>query len=120
MIDPTDQFVELVKGIVGRAYLAWPQKAPAAPYAIVDLVGRTPEIIDADGSEIAVRFTYTVGILAPKPSKARELAGEVVDAFATYSFHTTGFSGIYEDPNSLYRVNVTLQGVVDRRGNTFR
>lgn len=120
MIDPTDQFLEIVKGVVGRAYLAWPRKAPSAPYAILDVVSRVPEIIDRDGSEVAVRITYTVGILAPKPSTARELAGGIVDAFAPYSFHTAGFSGIYEDPNQLYRVNVTLQGVVDRRGATFR
>lgn len=120
MIDPTDQFLELVKGIVGKAFLAWPRKTPSAPYAILDIVSRTPEIVDADGSEVAVRLTYTVGILAPKPSEARELAGRVVDTFAAYNFHTSGFSGIYEDPNNLYRVNVTLQGVVDRRGATFR
>lgn len=122
MIDVTDQLIEVVGGIVGPTYRTWPQKAPArgTPYAVVDMVARVPEVIDADGSEIIVRLTYAVYIFASKPSQAADLAGEVVDAMAGLSFHTAGYSDTFEDPSKLYRVNLTLDGAVDRRGQSYR
>lgn len=119
MIDPTDQYLAIIKSVVGKAYLAWPKKAPAAPYAIMDMVGRTPVQTAPDGSEVATRLTYTIGVLASTPSKARDLAGQVADALAAYALQTSGWTGAYEDPNHLYRVNVTVSGIIDRRGSTF-
>ncbi len=118
-IDVTEQVVGIIRDAVGNAYMAWPQKVPKAPYAVVDLVSRVSELIDDEGSEVRVRLIYSVGILADKPSSARELSLKVIDAMACYNFHATGFTGTYEAPNHLYRTNLTLSGAVDKRGNTF-
>lgn len=119
MIDITDQIIGIAREIVGNAYRAWPQKAPKGPYAIIDWAGRSVEQVDADGSEVIVRLTYTIGVLAPKPSQASDLLAEVVDRMALYNFHTVGMTSVYEDPSKLYRANATIDGAVDRRGATF-
>lgn len=119
MIDITDQLVSVIKGIVGSCTRSWPQKAPKGPFATVDLAGRSVETVADDGSEVVVRLTYTVSIWASKPSVAADLAGEVADALAEYSLHTAGWTPVYEDANHLYRVNVTFQGAIDKRGQTF-
>lgn len=118
-INITDQIISICKETVGRAYRAWPQTAPATPYAVVSLIGRNVEQADADGSEIIVRMTFSIGIMADRPSEAEDTAMRVADALATYNFHSTGFSGTYEEPNHFYRTNLTVDGAVDRRGNTF-
>lgn len=119
-IDITEQVVDLISDAVGKAYMAWPQKVPKAPYAIVDLISRAPELIDNEGAEVRVRFVYSVGVFADRPSAVRELSMRVIDAMALYNFHTTGFTGTFEAPNHLYRTDITLSGAVDRRGDTFR
>lgn len=76
-IDITEQVVGIVGGVVGKAYIAWPQKVPKAPFAVVDIISRTVELADSEGAEIRVRLAYSVGVLADKPSSARELALKV-------------------------------------------
>lgn len=119
MIDPTEHILSIVKEVVGTAYLAWPQKAPKGPYAVIDMIGRTPEQVGPDGSEILVRLTYSVGILASSPSVAHKTALDVLYALSSYNIQATGFSGIYEEPNYLYRVNLTIGGLMDTRGRVF-
>ena len=119
MIDITDQVVAVCRETVGRAFRTWPQTAPPIPYAIVDKVGHSVELTDRDGTEIRVRLTYTIGIMASKPSEAQSISERVGDALALYNFHTTGFTGTYEEPNHFYRTNITVSGAVDRRGNSF-
>ena len=119
MIDITEQVIDICRETVGRAYRTWPQTAPPLPYAIVDKVGHSVEQVDADGSEVRVRLTYTIGIMASKPSEAQSISERVGDALALYNFHTTGFTGTYEEPNHFYRTNITVSGAVDRRGNSF-
>lgn len=118
-IDITEQVVGIVSGAVGKAFIAWPQKVPKAPFAVVDIISRTVELADSEGAEIRVRLAYSVGVLADKPSSARELALKVADAMAAYNFHTTGFTGTYGATNHLYRTNISFSGAVDVRGNTF-
>lgn len=119
MIDPTEHLLQVIKGKIGRAYLAWPQKGPKAPYAVLDMIGRTPEQVGPDGSEVLVRLTYSVGILAETSSSARQCAMDIIGAMAEYNIQSTGFSGIYEEPNHLYRVNLTLDMLMDSRGRSF-
>ncbi|DBA35347.1 TPA_asm: hypothetical protein vir215_00045 [Ventrumvirus gergoviense] len=119
MIDPTDHILAIIKETVGTAYLAWPQRSPKGPYAVIDMIGRTPEQVGPDGSEVLVRLTYSVGILASSPSVARRTAMDVLDALSRYNIQSTGFSGIYEEPNHLYRVNLTIGGLMDTRGRIF-
>lgn len=119
MIDPTEQILAIVREAVGTAYLAWPQTATAPPYAVIDMVGRAPEQVGPDGSEILTRLTYSIGILAPSPSEARKLAMSVLEAMSVYNIHPSGYTGAYEEPNRLYRVNLTIGGLMDTRGRVY-
>lgn len=119
MIDITDQIVDICREVVGKAYRTWPQKSPKDPYAVVSKIGHMVEQADRDGSEVRVRLTYSVSVLAPKPSEAQDLTMLIGDRLAAINFHTTGYSDTYEEPNHLYRANVTVDGAVDRRGDTF-
>lgn len=120
MIDPSEQFMEIVRGIVGKCFRAWPRKSPTAPYAIFDTVSRQPESTDGDGSEIAVRYTYSISVFGDTSSQVSDFVSDIIDALAEYNFHTSGYGTTYEDPNHLYRVNVTVSGLIDRRGGTYR
>lgn len=119
MIDMTDQVVSIVRDITGRAYRAWPQKAPQAPYAVISLIGRSVELHDHTGAEVRIRQTFSVSIIASKPSEASAIAGNIIDALAPYNLHNTGYSDTYETPNDLYRVDITVDGALDKRGHTF-
>lgn len=119
-IDITEQVVGIIGDAVGKAYMAWPQKAPKAPFAIVDVISRTAELVDNEGQEVRVRLVYSVAVFADKPSAVRELSMKAIDAMARYNFHSTGFTGTWEASNHLYRTNITLSGAVDKRGDTFR
>lgn len=119
MIDITDQVVAVCRETVGRAFRTWPQNASPTPYAVVSKIGHNVEQVDADGSEVRVRLTYSIGIMASKPSEAQALTEKVGDAMALLNFHTTGYSDTYEEPNHFYRANITIDGAVDRRGHTF-
>ena len=119
MIDITDQVIEICRETVGRAFRTWPQTASPVPYAVVGKVGHNVEQADVDGTEVLVRLTYTIGIMASKPSEAQALSERVGDALALYNFHTTGYSDTYEEPNHFYRANITVSGAVDKRGTTF-
>ena len=77
------------------------------------------ELYDNDGSEVIVRLTYTIGVMADTPSQAESVALSIGEALARYNLHTTGYSDTYEEPNHFYRANITVDGAVDKRGNTF-
>lgn len=119
MIDPTEQILAIVREVVGTAYLAWPQMATAPPYAVIDMIGRAPEQVGPDGSEVLTRITYSIGILASAPSEARRLAMSVLEALSVYNIQSSGYTGVYEEPNRLYRVNLTVGGLMDTRGRVY-
>ena len=119
VINITDQVVDICREVTGRAYRAWPQTAPGTPYAVVSPIGRSVELYDRDGSEVRVRLTFTISVMADKPSKAEEIALAISERMAMINFHTTGYSDTYEEPNHFYRANVTVDGSVDKRGHTF-
>ena len=77
------------------------------------------ELYDNDGSEVIVRLTYTIGVMADTQSQAESVALSIGEALAKYNLHTTGYSDTYEEPNHFYRANITVDGAVDKRGNTF-
>lgn len=119
MITITDQVVDMCRSVVGRAYRAWPQTAPATPYAVVTMVSRSSDLVDHSGAEVIARVTYSIGIMADRPSQAEDLAMAVAESLATINLHITGYSDTYEEPNHFYRANITVDGAVDKRGNTF-
>lgn len=120
MIDIIDQVVDICRETVGRAYRTWPQTAPPVPYAVIGRAGHSAEQVDADGTEIRARLTYTIGIMASKPSEADAISKKIGDALELYNFHQTGCSDTYEEPNHFYRTNITVSGAVDKRGNVFK
>lgn len=119
VINITDQVVDICREVTGRAYRAWPQTASKTPYAVISPIGRTVELYDNDGTEVIVRLTYTIGVMADTPSQAESVALSIGEALARYNLHTTGYSDTYEEPNHFYRANITVDGAVDKRGNTF-
>lgn len=119
VINITDQVVDICREVTGRAYRAWPQTAPGTPYAVVSPIGRSVELYDRDGSEVRVRLTFSISVMADKPSQAEEVALDISERMAKINFHTTGYSDTYEEPNHFYRANLTVDGSVDKRGHTF-
>lgn len=122
MIDVTESIIALartVPGIDGRVYRHNPQKRVADPYIVMSPIGRTVEIVDDDGSEVFVRLTYSLDFYAKSPSQVDSIISHLSDKLATRGFHTTGYTASFEPTNKLYRANVTYDGGVDRRGNTF-
>lgn len=122
MIDVTESIIALartVPGIGGRVYRHNPQKRIAEPYIVLSPIGRTVEVVDDDGSEILVRLTYSLDFYAKSPSQVDSIISHLSDKLANRGFHTTGYTASFEPTNKLYRANVTYDGGVDRRGNTF-
>lgn len=122
MIDIIGDVVSMIGDIPeidGRVYRKWPQTKAKAPYAVVDRVGRSVILTDADGSEIMVSLTYAVDIMASSPSELDTLQGAVTDALASINLHTTGDSPMWESSTKLYRRSLSFTGTVDRRGGVF-
>lgn len=123
MIDITSQVIEVAKripGIDGRAYRTYPQAKVKPPYIVVAPMGHMAELTDGDGSEIHARLTYSIDILATSPSEVDRYLSGLADRLARYNLHLTGQSPMFESSNSTYRVSTTFDGLVDRRGHTFR
>lgn len=123
MIDITSQIVNIAKrmpGIDGRAYRGYPQAKVVPPYITVEPMGPVPELTDADGSVIQTHLTYSIEILATSREEVDQYLSMLADRLARHNMYPTGQSPAFESSNHTYRTSMTFDGLVDRRGHTFR
>lgn len=122
MIDIINQVVEIISnidGLNGKVYRRWPKKKTGCPAVLVSHSGHYPALTDADGQSIMSNLIYSIDINADNPKQCDELTAKIVDALECYNFHANGMTDFYDDVLQVYRSIITVNGVVDVRGNTF-
>lgn len=120
MIHNTDQMLDIIStAIGGRAYLEFPQKAQKGkPFAVVSMVS-TPVLKDRMGGDIMSRLDYTVRVYGSSYREVLDLTGRVSDETSRYGFRLLGMTPGYSDPTyGPYRI-LSLETILDKRGNTF-
>lgn len=123
MIDITDQVVAMmgrIPAVGGRAYRQYPQARPRGPYVVVTPTGGVPELTDGEGSAIISHQTFTIDILADSPRGVDHILSAAADRLCRINIHLTGRSPMFEGDTGLFRISATFDGMVDRRGHTFR
>ena len=122
MIDITDDVIGIlseIDGIEGRVYRRWPKTKVRMPAILVSRISGVATLTDADGSEIIANLTYSIDINAEDLKAVDRIASETVDALSMYNMHRTGMTDFYDDFRRVYRVILTFNGTIDKRGNTF-
>ncbi len=120
IIDDVIRALSELDSFQGRVYRHWPRKNVATPAALVSRISGTVLLTEADGTEISARVTYSVDIISASQSDLDALAEEAADILARYNLHRTGTADYFDDSHKIYRTVLTVSGIVDKRGNTFR
>lgn len=122
MIDITSQVIEVAKRMPGINWAGrtYPQAKIKPPYIVVAPPYTVPDLTDADGSVIRAHLTYSIDVLATSSSEVDHYLSGLADRLARYNMHLTGQSDLFESSNNTYRISATFDGMVDRRGHTFR
>lgn len=123
MIHNTTQVQELVsEAIDGKVYLGYPQGKiqKDTPFGVLSLVSSIPVMSDRMNEDIASRVTYTLRIFSNSQRGLMSLVDSVSDLLGRRRIITLGMSPAYSDPTyGPYRI-LTLEVILDRRGNTFK
>lgn len=123
MIHNTTQVQELVsEAIGGKVYLGYPQGRiqKDTPFGVLSLISSSPVMSDRMNEDIASRVTYTLRIFSNSQRGLMSLVDSVSDLLGRYKILTLGMSPAYSDPTyGPYRI-LTLEVILDRRGNTFK
>lgn len=123
MIDIMPQIIRIcgrIPGIDGRVYRGYPQAHVEPPYMVVSPAGNSPELTDSDGSIISAHLAYTIDILARSQEDLDKYRSSLADRLARYNLYMSGLSDTFESSNHTYRISATFDGLVDRRGHTYR
>ena len=123
MIHNTTQVQELVsEAIGGKVNLGYPQGRiqKDTPFGVLSLISSVPVMSDRMNEDIASRVTYTLRIFSNSQRGLMSLVDSVSDLLGRYRITTLGMSPAYSDPTyGPYRI-LTLEVILDRRGNTFK
>ena len=122
MIENIEQFRQLVEDTIGgKCYLEYPQDriTKDRPFAVISMVGNTPLQNDYDHSEVMAVIAYNIHLYAKKQTELMDYVSKVSDAFAKFNFTRVALTSQWNHPtHGPYRI-LTVQGIIDRRGNTF-
>ena len=123
MIHNTTQVQELVsEAIGGEVYLSFPQRKIQRdmPFGVLSLISAPPIMSDRLNEDVASRVTYTLRIFSDSQRGLMSLVDSVSDLLGRYRITTLGMSPAYSDPTyGPFRI-LTLEVILDRRGNTFK
>ncbi|WII07036.1 hypothetical protein PED39_05460 [Methanomassiliicoccales archaeon LGM-RCC1] len=118
--------VQQMRGVVekalktGKCYLEYPQHKIKEPtFAILSMVTNTPTLTEHDRTEVMNLITYNIHIYARSQTEIVDLASDVSDACAKIGFTRIGLTPAWNNPTmGPYRI-LTVQALLDKRGNTF-
>ena len=122
MIDAMEAVIarlEAIDALKGRVYRAWPQKPVKGTAALVVRLSRQVETVAWDGSELAVRSTYSINLLGESLEALDALEEQVTDAMASMNLHATSAGPYLVESTNLYRISIIVSGGMDIRGNVY-
>ncbi len=122
MIENLLQMRDIVsEAIGGKCYLEYPREkiTKARPFAVVSMVGNYPVLYESDYTEVMAQITYNIHIYAKSQTDVLTYVGQVSDACAKIGFTRLTTTPLWEHPtHGPYQI-LTVQAVLDKRGNTF-
>ena len=123
MIHNTTQVQELAsEAIGGKIYLSFPQRKVQrdTPFGVLSLTSSAPITSDRLNGDVIARVTYTMRIFSGSQRGLTDLVDSISDLLGRYKIAILGMSPAYSDPTyGPYRI-LTLEVILDRRGNTFK
>ncbi|MBE6524485.1 MAG: hypothetical protein E7Z65_06410 [Thermoplasmata archaeon] len=122
MIENLQQMRELVENAIGgKCYLEHPQKKIPSerPFAVISMVGNYPTMVDDGFEEVMAQITYNIHIYAKSQTEVLADVGKAVDACAKIGFTRLNTSPLWEEPTRGPYQILTVQAILDKRGNTF-
>lgn len=122
MIENLPQMRQTVEeALGGKCYYEYPQtKIPKTkPFAVISMVGNYPALTEHDLKDVIAQITYNIHIYARSQTSLLELVGKVSDACSSIGFTRVALSPLWEHPaHGPYQI-LTVQALLDKRGNTF-
>lgn len=123
MIHNSTQVQELAsEAIGGKVYLSFPQRKVQrdTPFGILSLTSSVPITSDRLNGDVIARVTYSLRIFAGSQRGLTDLVDSISDLLGRYRIAILGMSPAYSDPTyGPFRI-LTLEVILDRRGNTFK
>ena len=123
MIHNTTQVQELAsEAIGGKIYLSFPQRKVQrdTPFGVLSLTSSAPITSDRLNGDVIARVTYTMRIFSGSQRGLTDLVDSISDLLGRYKIAILGMSPAYSDPTyGPFRILI-LEGILDRRGNTFK
>lgn len=121
MIRNTDQMIAIAKQMPdfeGRVYRDYPEAFPGSPLCTISVISTTADLV-IGGEEIVTSITYSVDVFADSPDDAEDIMSELIDLYTAYNIVRVGGSSGFDSDCALYRANISLRAMLDKRGASY-